>query len=184
MFIHASFKVVLDANVLFPLALRDTLLRGAELDWYQICWSEDILMEMARNLVAKGKVNDAQAERLKAKMKESFPEAMISGYESFEGGLSNDPKDRHVVAVALRSGAELIVTSNIRDFRPLPEGIEAKRPGEFLIDLLDLHPFPMLELLRLQAADKKRPPQTFEQLLTGLSKTVPDFVAEVRRLGE
>ncbi len=34
--IPAPFRVVLDANVLFPLILRDTLLRAAEAATYQV----------------------------------------------------------------------------------------------------------------------------------------------------
>lgn len=182
--IDASFKVVLDANVLFPYALRDTLLRAAQRAWYQPYWSDAILAEMTTNLVAKGKVTEEKAMRLRAKMEEHFAEAMITGHEQYVEILENDPKDRHVVAVAVRAGAELIVTGNLRDFRPLPDGIEAKRPGAFLVDLLDLHPSSMIDLLRQQAESTRNPAHTFEQLLEGLSKTVPDFVAEVRRLGE
>jgi hypothetical protein len=43
-----------DANVLFPFTLRDTLLRAAEAGVYQLYWSEAILEEVRRNLVATG----------------------------------------------------------------------------------------------------------------------------------
>ena len=43
--------VVLDANVLIPNALRDTLLRGAEAGWYEVSWSDKTLAEVERNLV-------------------------------------------------------------------------------------------------------------------------------------
>jgi predicted nucleic acid-binding protein len=44
----------LDANVLFPFTLRDTLLRAAAADVFQVCWSATILDEMSRNLVRTG----------------------------------------------------------------------------------------------------------------------------------
>jgi hypothetical protein len=45
------FAVVLDACVLYPLPLRDTLLRVAQQTLYTPRWSGRILEEVARNLV-------------------------------------------------------------------------------------------------------------------------------------
>jgi len=42
----SSFGVVLDACVLIPASLRDTLLRAAEQGMYQMHWSELILEEV------------------------------------------------------------------------------------------------------------------------------------------
>lgn len=44
--------VVVHANVLFPLTLRDTMLRAAAAGFYQLRWSAQILDEVERNLVA------------------------------------------------------------------------------------------------------------------------------------
>jgi hypothetical protein len=37
--VPTPFIVVVDANVLFPLTLRDTVLRAAAADFYQLRWS-------------------------------------------------------------------------------------------------------------------------------------------------
>lgn len=42
---------VLDACVLYPLPLRDTLLRVAEQDLYAVRWSRRILDEVTSNLI-------------------------------------------------------------------------------------------------------------------------------------
>lgn len=55
-----SFRVVLDANVFFPFSLRDTLLRAAARGLYQAYWSEEILDEAARNLIATGRMHREQ----------------------------------------------------------------------------------------------------------------------------
>jgi len=45
------FAAVLDASVLYPLPLRDTLLRVAESELFIPYWSEQILSEVTRNLI-------------------------------------------------------------------------------------------------------------------------------------
>ena len=77
--VPAPFIVVVDANVLFPLTLRDTMLRAAAADFYQLRWSKEILDEMERNLVSTGTVPADKAARLRATMERFFPEAMVNG---------------------------------------------------------------------------------------------------------
>lgn len=126
--IAAPFAVVLDANVLYPFSLRDCLLRAAEEGLYQVLWSEQILEEVRRNLVANGVMPDTSAQRLIQVMNEAFPEALTSVSDGLIARMRNHPKDRHVVAAAVSAGAQLIVTSNLRDFKVLPAGIEALSP--------------------------------------------------------
>lgn len=178
--VPAIFRVVLDANVLFPFSLRDTLLRAADAGYYQLYWSEEILAEAQRNLVARGHITEEQSERLFSRMVDAFPEAMVVDHEPLIEGMANDPKDRHVAAAAVKAGAQVIVTFNTKDFRTLPEGIEAQSPNTFLSNIFDLDPHGLIELLRQQASALRRPPKTFDQLLDGLTKTVPEFTGELR----
>ena len=178
--VPATFRVVLDANVLFPFTLRDTLLRAAAAGYFQLHWSDEILDEARRNLVGRGVINDQQAARLFAAMRGAFPEALVSDHEPLIDAMPNHEKDRHVAAAAVKSGSQVIVTSNTKDFRDLPDGIEAHSPSTFLTDLLDLDPVGVVDLLRKQAAALKRPAKTLDQLLDGLGKTAPRFVEQVR----
>src|SRR3954469_22220568 len=130
--IPAPFKVVLDANVLYPFSLRDTLLRAASEGLFQLYWSDQILEEARRSLVSSGRMTDDRAARLRSVMEEAFPEAMVTGHEPLIAAMKNDEKDRHVVAAAVKAGAQVIVTSNLKHFRELPEGIEAQSPDDFL----------------------------------------------------
>ena len=175
----APFKVVLDANVIYPFTLRDTLLRAAGEGLFQLYWSAEILDEAVRNLVASTTITAEQGARLRAAMEKAFPEAEVTGYEALVAGMQNDPKDRHVVAAAVKAGAQVIVSMNLRDFHALPEGLEAQSPDEFLSNLFDLDPDGFVELLREQAAVLKKPARSFEEVVGALAKMVPEFAAAV-----
>lgn len=71
------------------------------------------------------------------------------------------------------------MTSNLKDFRLLPEGIEAQSPDQFLSNLFDLDPDGMVDLVRTQAAALRNPPVSFDELLRGLAKKVPEFARNV-----
>jgi hypothetical protein len=90
----ATFIVVVDANVLFPLTLRDTVLRAAAAGFYQLRWSAEILDEMERNLVSTGTVPADKAARLRATMEKYFPEAQVTGYQTLIPAMTNHPKLR------------------------------------------------------------------------------------------
>jgi predicted nucleic acid-binding protein len=177
--IVAPFKVLLDANVLFPFTLRDTLLRAAAEGFFQLYWSDEILDEMTRNLVATGTVTEEQAGRLRAAMTGAFAESTVTGYEPLIEAMPNHSKDRHVAAAAVKAGAQVIVTSNLKDFKSLPDGIEAQSPDEFLSNLFDLNPDATVNLVREQARALRNPPRSFDELLAGLARTVPEFASSV-----
>jgi len=173
-------KVVLDANVLFPFSLRDTLLRAAAADYFQVYWSERIIEEARRNLVEAGAMTQEQADRLMAAMMEAFPEAMVTGHVALIGAMKIHEKDRHVAAAAVKAKAQIILTNNLKHFRDLPEGVDAQSPDDFLQRLFELDPEGMIEILRDQAAALRKPPCSLEDLLSGLAKLVPGFVSAVR----
>jgi len=177
--IVAPFRVVLDANVLYPFSLRDTLLRAAAEGLFQPYWSQQILDEVERNLLGKGTITHEQSARLRHAMITAFPESMVTGHEHLIAVMPNHDKDKHVAAAAVRAGAQVIVTGNLRDFRELPEGVEAQSPDEFLSNLFDLDPEGMVALVEAQAAALRNPPRSFDTLLRGLAKMVPDFARSI-----
>lgn len=77
----APFPCFLDANVLYPFTLRDTLLRCAERDLYQPFWSEQVLDEAIRNLIKSGRMDEQKAAHLTAQMRLTFPEAFVENYD-------------------------------------------------------------------------------------------------------
>lgn len=172
---------VLDANILFPMILRDTLLRVAAAGCFRPQWSDRILDETTRNLIDQHRVSAEQARRLVAQMATAFPEALVEGWEGLEAAMPNDPKDRHVAATASHCGASYIVTANLDDFIPLPAGISAIGPDAFLCDRFAKMPDEICAALAKQAAGYRHPPATITTLLDWLERDVPKFVADVRR---
>src|SRR5438105_4146309 len=105
-------RAILDADVLYPLPLRDTLLSAAAEGCFQPVWSTEILDEMIRNLLADGRIKPAGAIALRRNLDKHFEDALTDDYHSLIVTMKNDPKDRHVAACAVAGGASLIVTSN------------------------------------------------------------------------
>ena len=169
---------VLDADVLFPMVLRDTLLRAASAGCFRIHWSDRILAEVTRNLVEDYGMPPDKATALRGVMDEAFPDAKIGGWEDIEPDMPNHPKDRHVVAAAVAIGAPTVVTSNIRDFTPLPPGIVAMRPDQFLCELFRTKPDELLGALEAQVAAYRRPSLSIRELLERLGGIAPEFARQ------
>jgi len=171
---------VLDANVMFPMILRDTLLRVAAAGCYRAHWSERILDEMSRNLVLQHRVSEAGAERLIERIKQAFPEAEVDGWEPLEETMANDPKDRHVAAAAAQIGATVIVTQNLKDFVNLPKDIKAQSADAFLVGRFETMPDVVMLALRKQAQGYKNPMTSLDELLDWLAEDTPAFVHAIQ----
>jgi predicted nucleic acid-binding protein len=172
--------VVLDTCVLANFSLCDTLLRLAEPPrLYEPKWSEDIIRETTRTLESKLKWPSSLTTYFQAELRAHFDEAWIRGYEALVPRMINDEKDRHVLAAAVHGHAPIIVTFNLRHFRPEhlePWSIRALHPQSFLIEIFRQEESAVMTKLVQQAADRGR---TLRQLLDILNATVPDFVAIV-----
>ena len=96
-----------------------------------------------------------------------------------------DPGDRHVLAAAIRCGAQSIVTHNLKDFpseKLNPYGVEAVHPDAFVLDLIDLAPGAILVGAQEQAPALKNPPMSLDEVLDIVERNgIPRSVAELRR---
>lgn len=179
-----KLRVVLDACVLFPMYLRDTLLSTADEDLYLPYWSQKIIDEVIGNLVKGGTLSQEKAKNLERTIKIAFPEAMVEVPVALEQAMTNDPKDRHVLAAAVTAGADIIVTNNLKDFREndlAPWNLIAQSPDEFLSDLLDEYPDSIVDLLQQQSQKYKNPPKTFTELINFLGEKAgtPKFASNI-----
>lgn len=137
-----AFTVVYDACVLYPAPLRDLLIGIAGTRIVRARWSDQILDECFRNVALNRP--DIPAERLdrtRALMNTAVPDCLVSDYHALVGALSlPDEDDRHVLAAAIRCGAQAIITFNLKDFplEVLTKQVERlKNPPQSLADVLD-----------------------------------------------
>ena len=176
--------VVLDTCVLYPMILRDTLLRLAERRLYRPRWSRDTLVELDRNLARSAGMPQRSIDRLLERMDSSFPLAVLSEYDHLIPSMSCHVDDRHVLAAAVQCGAATIVTFNTRDFpaeSTSPHRVRVLHPDDFLLRLLRRSPIGVLDELDRQAAAYRHDPRTLPRLLEALAVKVRRFAAEAGR---
>ncbi len=105
-----AIRVVLDACVLYPVALRDSLLRLAELDLLQVLWSRHILDEMKLAILRRRPdIASSKIDLMIDAMRTAFPEAEVDGWEALESDMFNHPDDRHVLALAVHAWAQAVL---------------------------------------------------------------------------
>jgi predicted nucleic acid-binding protein len=179
------FVVVLDANVLYPFRVRDTLLRFYHAGLFRGRWTEEIQQEWTSNLLAaKPGLKSSINSQLEA-MRRAFPEALVTGYEPIIAGLTlPDPDDRHVLAAAIRCGAQHIVTQNLSDFpnEVLEEfSIEAIDADEFLSRTFELYPTDAVEVLKAMRRAYNNPPYSPSEFVLELTaKGLPKLASQLR----
>ena len=177
---------MLDACVLYPLPLRDTLLRLAQRRLFAVRWSGRILDEVTRNLIADHRATSEQAQRLVDAMRQVFPgsEVPVAAIGVVEPAMTNEPSDRHVLATVVASeDAKALVTFNLRHFPAAvcePLGVDVLHPDLFLCELYGQGPQSVHAVLAEQVAMLSRPPMTVDDVLERLGATVPEFVGRVR----
>lgn len=179
----ADFGVILDACVLYPASLRDILLESAVVRLYRPLWTEDILEELRRTLLTTNRATLETAQKLVEDMKHAFPAALVTAHTPLIAAMTNHPDDRHVLAAAVVAGAQVIVTSNLKDFPETalaPYQVEAQHPDVFLTHLYDLEPAGVETALERHIQKLHKPPKTREEVLRTLAQHVPGFVTLLR----
>jgi predicted nucleic acid-binding protein len=167
------FSVVYDACVLYPSSLRDLLIRVACAGVVQARWSDQILDEVFTSIQAnRADLDPTALARTRELMNQALPAARVSGHEPLIAGLSlPDANDAHVLAAAIRSGAQAIVTFNLKDFPETalaPFDIEAKHPDDFLVNCIDISASTVMQVMTEQSADYKKPHVTVPELFAAL----------------
>jgi len=140
------------------------------------------MAEVNRNLAENFGLTDEQVAYREREIRRHFPEAWVEGHEDLISVMTNHPKDRHVLAAAVRCNAEVIVTHNVKDFPRTaidPYSITVLGPSTFLRNLYELDPKFVADTLERQAASINR---TMEYVLDRLSINAPGFASFFRTL--
>ena len=172
--IHSvRFKAVLDTNVIYPVFIRDLLFWFAHYDLYTPKWSEHIFDEWKSVMERKG-ISPEVSERQVNKANLAIPDASVKNYDGLIAGLSlPDKKDCHVLAAAIKTNADIIVTNNIKDF---PEeylntfGLKVKTADDFLTDIIDLNQEQAIAAFKEMVLNKKNPELDELQVLDSLRR--------------
>lgn len=186
----SSFTALLDACVLHPAPLRDLLMHLALTDLFRAKWTEQIHDEWIRSVLEqRPDLRREQLDRTRQLMNAHVRDCLVTGYEALIPALNlPDPEDRHVLAAAIRAGADVIVTYNLHDFPGValaPYGIDAQHPDEFVAHLLDLAPQTVCIAAKRQRHSLRKPPATVNEFLATLERQgLPQTVAALRHFAE
>lgn len=156
--------VLYDACVLYPAPLRDLLMHLALTDLYRAKWTDAIHDEWTRSVLRdRPDLSPEQLRRTRNLMNAHVRDGLVTGYENIIPTLVlPDPDDRHVLAAAIRAGADVILTFNLDDFPAealAPHGIEARHPDEFLVHQIGLAPDVVCVAAGRHRASLKSPPK-------------------------
>lgn len=163
----------MDTNVIYPIDIRDLLFWFASYDLYTPKWSNHIFSEWENVMKRKGIPNEEIIKRISI-AQQAFPDALVENYESLVNSLKlPDEKDRHVLAAAIKTNANVIVTNNIKDF---PNdylssfGLTAKTADDFLTDIIDLNNRLAVEAFRALVLNRRNPNLDEFEILNRLRK--------------
>lgn len=182
----AGYTALYDSCVLYPAPLRDLLLQLALSDLFRAKWSNMIHDEWISAVLRERKdLKRKQLERTRDLMNANVRDSLVEDFNSLIPALKlPDPKDRHVLAAAIRGRADAIVTYNLTDF-PIsalaPYSIDAQHPDEFLTHLADLKPAAVCYAAKCVRARLKNPAYLPDDYLDTLSRQrLPQTVAFLR----
>jgi len=181
-----AFVVVYDACFLYGNTQRDLLIRIAQSGLVQAKWTNAILDELQKNLTAgRPDIPVEKLIRLRTLMNRAVPDALVEGYEPLIEALKlPDLEDRHVLAAAIKAQAQVIVTSNLRDFPAdmlEPWNVEAKSPDDFVLDQIDFDDRVVWACVQQIVDSRNNPPETVEDVLDALERAgLVESVAALR----
>jgi hypothetical protein len=173
---RADYRVFIDACVIANFGVCDLLLRLAERPRLIVPhWSAAVLDEVKRTQSEKLGWPADLVTSFQQEIRRAFPEAEVEGYEGLIATMSNEPKDRHVLAAAIRGGCPLILTFNLKHFPPeslAPWSVQARNPQDYLLVLYEMEPKQVIACLGEIAGRRKL---EIQDILIRLGRVLPCF---------
>ena len=185
---HARYTALLDACVLFPVAVCDSLMSVAATGLYAPKWTQRIEDEWTRSLAQKSGRPPGSYNVRRDAMRDAAPDWEVPEYAWTRIAPClqlPDPDDVHVLAAAIAGHADCIVTANLKDFPAealAPFGIQVIHPDEFLIAQMDLDSLSVLAAFKEQRARLKNPAYTSSAFADALERNA--LVLTAQRLRE
>lgn len=173
----------LDACVLYPAPLRDLLLSFADNGLFNPKWSGEIQNEWSRNLLLnRPDLNKAQLQQTIEAMNMAFPDSNVDNFDFLIPSIKlPDPNDRHVVAAAIHSKVDYIVTYNLKDFPKTIEseyGFEILHPDDFLCIVYELNSEKAQDAFDNMVNRLKNPPKSKTEVIQIRSKCNLDRIIQ------
>jgi len=162
----------------------------AATELFRARWTNAIHDEWIESLLRnRPDLSRQRLERTRDLMNDAVLDCLVEGFEDLIPALSlPDPDDRHVLAAAIRAGADVIVTMNLRDFPSdvlVQYGIDAQHPDEFVSYLIDLSPGQVCRAVRAHRTNLKNPPKTVAEYLETLNaQGLPETVSALREFAD
>ena len=169
------FTALFDACVLYPAPLRDLLLQLATGNLFRARWTDLIHDEWIKAAsVNRPDIDPAKWTRLRRLMDAHADDCLVRDFEPLIDMVTlPDAKDRHVLAAAVKCGADVIVTFNLKDFPASTLGrydVEAQHPDVFVKHLIDLQPAAVVSAVRTIRARLSNPVLTADEYLLTLER--------------
>jgi predicted nucleic acid-binding protein len=187
----ARYTALLDACVLYPIALADALMSIAAAGLFCAKWTRRIEQEWTAAL-------ENQRPDLKGKlgtrrdlMREAIPDWEVeeTAWTTLSKSLTlPDPNDTHVLGAAIAAHADCIVTANLRDFPDAmvsPYGIEVIHPDRFIVHQWDLDAIATIAAFKRMRARRRKPETKVEDFAQALERVGLVVTAQrLRDVGE
>lgn len=167
--------VIYDSCVLYSAVLRDVFMQMALTGLFHARWTQEIHNEWMTNLLEKRPdIQRSQLERIKTLMNRYVEHCIVTDYELLIPKLKlPDPGDRHVLAAAIQTKANIILTFNLKDFPSASlsnYSIEALHPDQFLLNLIQSNPAETMAALEKCRQRLKNPPKSWPEYLDMLKR--------------
>lgn len=159
----------------------------AATDLFRAKWTNRIHEEWMTSLLKKRPdLKQEDLERTCELMNRHALDCLVEDFEDLIPTISlPDPDDRHVLAAAIRGGADRIVTFNLQDFPAAAlqkHGIEAQPPDSFITGLIDLDFELVCTAAKRHRNSLRKPPKTVAEYLETLQcQRLPQTVSRLQK---
>ena len=173
---HARYTALLDACVLYPMAMADALMSLATAGLFAAKWTTRIEAEWIRSLEDNRPDLQGRLDYRREQMREAVPDWEVGeqAWTICARGLElPDPDDVHVLAAALAGHADCIVTANLKDFPAevvAQLGIEVIHPDQFIVAQWDLDQLVAVAAFKRMRARWKKPQASAEDFAAAMER--------------